>query len=68
MDPNMANKNRDNGLLLSCCNNSNLDVIKYLIEERKMDPNVKNLNGNNGLHLATLNVNSFQLIRYLLEE
>jgi ankyrin repeat protein len=52
---------------LACLKNTNLAVIKYLIEEHRMDINHINWLNNNCLILACYNNNNLAVIKYLEE-
>jgi hypothetical protein len=54
--------------LLVCWKNTNLKIIKYLIEDLKMDVNHTNRYGSNCLMLACRGNTNPEIIRYLIED
>ena len=56
-----------NLLHLACKNNTNLEIIKYLIETNKFNLNEKTKDGDNLLHLACINNTNLEIIKYLIE-
>jgi hypothetical protein len=60
--------NNDNCLTMACWQNTNLPVIKYLIEECKMDVNHINRDNDNCLALACWKNNNLTVIKYLIED
>jgi hypothetical protein len=57
-----------NYFLVICGINTNLEIIKYLIENQKMNINHTNNNGNNCLTLACRENTNLEIIRYLIED
>jgi len=55
-------------LLQVCKNNSNINIIKYLIENLKLDINSKNNNRENCLLSSCSNNSNINIIKYLIEE
>jgi hypothetical protein len=53
--------------LLVCWKNTNLEIIKYLIEDLKMDVNHMDKNKNNCLTLACRGNTNLEIIKYLIE-
>jgi hypothetical protein len=53
--------------LVICGFNSNLEIIKYLIENQKMNINHTDIYGNNCLTMACLKNTNLEIIRYLIE-
>jgi hypothetical protein len=57
-----------NCLLLACRNNTNIEIIKYLIEDIKMIKDHHDKNGNNCLNLACAYNPNLDIIKYLIEK
>jgi hypothetical protein len=68
MDINHTNNNGNNGFTLACLTNTNLDVIKYLVNDLKMDINHTNNYGNNGFTLACFTNTNLDVIKYLVND
>lgn len=59
-------KRAQNPLHLACKHNSNLEVIKFLVEVCKCD-HKRDKDGNTPLALAAGYNNNFKIIKYLIE-
>ena len=68
IDPHYVNNVGDNCLTLACWKNTNLDVIKYLINDLMMDINWKNNYENNCLILACGMNTNLGIIQYLVND
>ena len=56
----------DNCLLLACKDNPNINIIKYLIEDKKIDLNYRNYSMGNYFEVACY-YNNTNIVKYLIE-
>ncbi len=64
----MLSDNDDNCLIYACHNNTNIKIIKYLIEDLLIDISQINKRGNNCLMDACANNTNYDIIKYLFED
>lgn len=67
LDCELKNSSGNNSLHVACKSSENPEIVKYLINERKMDINERNDLGESILHLACENNEMHETIRYLVE-
>jgi ankyrin repeat protein len=67
MNVNDTNYYRINCLGFACLKNTNLEIIKYLINDLKMDINYTDYDGDNCLTMACSNTN-LEIIKYLIND
>ena len=67
-DKKLIDSNLGNNCLLLLCKNNDIDIIKYLIEEKKMDYTYKNKNDETCLSMACSYNENLDVIKYLVEK